>query len=546
MAATTRSTRGSGDDTVDAGADNDTVTGGAGSDHLEGGAGIDTAVFEHDINEYTINLTLGTYSITRAGETDLVSGFEKLNFNGIVVDIAGSPNDLFNTHNPVFTSLLTANVNENVPATQVVYDADATDADTAFGDIVYSLGTDDDSGLFSIEAATGKVRLLNSANFEAKSAYTFNVIATQGATHSTQTVTLAINNVNEAFPSPSAVQIEAGSTQAPLHFDPVVDPDGAVTYKVTTLPVEGTLFLNGVAVAVNQVLSQANYDALTFSSPETSGTRQVTFDVVDPLSNHTIVTNDIQVLPAVSATYTGDAGANRLDGAGGNDVLNGLGGADTMIGGTGNDTFIVENSGDTTIEQVGQGTDLVYSSVSLILAANIENLTQYGTLGIAAMGNALNNSLVGNTGANVLYGLDGNDTLTGNAGADRLFGGNGNDKLLGGIGNDILVGGAGKDNFVFNVAPTAANRDVVGDFSHNDDTFQLENAIFTKLGDAGHLNADFFRAGPAAVDGNDYIVYNQSNGQLFYDSNANASGGMMLFAILQNKPVLAANDFDVI
>ena len=43
-----------------------------------------------------------------------------------------------------------------------------------------------------------------------------------------------------------------------------------------------------------------------------------------------------------------------------------------------------------------------------------------------------------------------------------------------------------------------------------------------------------------------YIVYNQATGLLSYDASGNAGGGVIAFAVLTNRPVLAANDFQVI
>ena len=106
-------------------------------------------------------------------------------------------NDL-NDVNPVFSSVTTASVNENVATTTVVYDANATDADTSFGAITYTLGGTD-AGLLNIDGATGEVRLIASPNFEAKASYSFNVIATQGATATTQSVTLGINDLNDSI-----------------------------------------------------------------------------------------------------------------------------------------------------------------------------------------------------------------------------------------------------------------------------------------------------------------------------------------------------------
>jgi serralysin len=173
------------------------------------------------------------------------------------------------------------------------------------------------------------------------------------------------------------------------------------------------------------------------------------------------------------------------------------------------------------------------------------------------LGGALGEYFIGDAGIDYLNGgggndsLDGgteNDTLIGGIGLDKLIGGGGNDRLFGGLSNDTLTGGLNNDVFVFDSKPNAAsNRDVITDFNHVADTIQLENAIFTKLGAGVHaLNPVFFRVGAAAADANDYIVYNRATGILSYDNDGNGSHAAIAFAVLTNKPVLAANDFLVI
>jgi len=173
--------------------------------------------------------------------------------------------------------------------------------------------------------------------------------------------------------------------------------------------------------------------------------------------------------------------------------------------------------------------------------------TAAGTVsGTIELGNG-NDTAIGSARADTIFGGLNNDTLTGNAGNDRLDGGGNPDKLSGGLGIDTLTGGTGADLFIFNTAAnTATNRDVIKDFSHADDTLQFENAVFTKLGNAGALNAQFLRLRAAPLDANDHLIYNKATGVLTYDVNGVAAGGAQQVAVLQNKPPLTLGDFVVI
>ncbi len=135
----------------------------------------------------------------------------------------------------------------------------------------------------------------------------------------------------------------------------------------------------------------------------------------------------------------GNAGNNTLSGFAGNDIIDGGLGNDTMTGGLGNDSYTVNSTQDIVVELAELGTDLVSSSATYTLSANVENLTLTGAIAINGTGNISNNVIVGNAASNTLIGLEGNDTLTGGAGVDTMIGGVGNDIYSVDVAGDIVT-----------------------------------------------------------------------------------------------------------
>ncbi|MEF8700141.1 MAG: calcium-binding protein [Candidatus Accumulibacter sp. UW20] len=315
------------------------------------------------------------------------------------------------------------------------------------------------------------------------------------------------------------------------------------------------------------------------------------------------------VLLAGAVNGTGNGANNLLCGNAAANVLDGGVGADTMVGGLGNDTYLCDNAGDVVTELAGQGTDTVKSYVTRSLAApgwtEVENLTLRGTSAINGTGNARANTLVGNDAANVLdggagadamLGGKGNDTYlcdhagdivtelagqgidtvksyvtrslstagwtevenltlrgssaingTGNAWANTLVGNDAANTLNGATGNDKLTGGAGSDRFQFDTALNAAtNLDQITDFLSVDDTIALENAIFTAFATPGAIQAANLVFGNVALDANDYLIYDNSNGHLLYDADGSGAGAAVQFATLTGAPALSYLDFLIV
>jgi len=213
----------------------------------------------------------------------------------------------------------------------------------------------------------------------------------------------------------------------------------------------------------------------------------------------------------------GNSGANVLTGGRGNDILDGGAGFDRMLGGAGNDTYVVDNVRDVVMETANEGVDVVRSSVTYALGANVENLTLTGTAASNGTGNCLNNRLTGNSVNNVLNGGHGNDVLDGGAGADKL------------------TGGKGADYFVFSNPLGPTNRDTVTDFKFGEgDRILLAESVFDQFGGKASLDG-FFRYLTQTADGNDFIVYDQASGKLYYDHSGEGFA-MAEFVTLLNKP----------
>jgi hypothetical protein len=218
-------------------------------------------------------------------------------------------------------------------------------------------------------------------------------------------------------------------------------------------------------------------------------------------------------------TLNGMGGDDALFGNGGNDVLDGGTGDDVMRGGAGNDIYIVDSEDDVVIEAADSGLDMVGTSVSLTLAANVENVILL-TGASDVVGNGLDNGLAGNAAANDLEGGDGDDTLIGEAGADSLHGGDGDDQmtggadadrlyggagddlilgdagadtLVGGLGTDYLVGGTGGDTFDFDAieeTTVGADSDAILDFTSGTDIIDL-STIDAATGSGGNQAFSF-------------------------------------------------------
>ena len=279
-------------------------------------------------------------------------------------------------------------------------------------------------------------------------------------------------------------------------------------------------------------------------------------DLVYSSVSYTLSVNveNLSLTGTAAINGTGNALANTLTGNSGNNLLVGGAGADTLIGGAGNDTYVVDNTADVVTEGSGAGIDLVESSVTYTLAANVENLTLTGTGAINGNGNDLANVLSGNSAANTLAGGMGADTMKGHAGDDTYVvdhlgdlvaeeEGAGTDLVQSGITyklpdeveNLILTGSSPLDgtgnvqanllrgNAGNNVLQGYFGNDVLEGGSGNDRLTIIAGSALFNAGEgadtlAGCAEAEMFIGGPGndtitSGAGNDVICFNTGDGQ---------------------------------
>jgi Ca2+-binding RTX toxin-like protein len=541
------------DDVITGNNSSNRITGGLGNDWIEGGKGNDTAVFAGNYAAYEVSNGYGKVFVEaldgRSGFDTLID-IEWLAFadRTVAVDratITGTPRQgqtltavatvADTSGNSAYSYQWRAGSNDIAGATKSTFVLGQAQVNQA---ISVTIRWEDDSGNseFLVSAPTASVANVNDLP---KGSVTISGLAAVG-----QTLT-ASHTLSDAD--------GMGGVNFQWAVGGVLSSWGSSTYAVQA----GDL---GKVVSV-----YAQYD-------DWGGTREVVNAGTAPLAGVA------RTGTASANTLTGDSGENVLLGLDGNDTLIGQAGNDSLdgglgndslVGGAGNDLYIVGSSGDKVVETDAVistgGRDLVRSSVTHTLAANVEDLLLLGSSALNGSGNALSNKLTGNTGANTLAGGagndslsggDGNDGLIGMDGADTLGGGNGNDVLDGGTGNDSLVGGAGNDKltggtgldiFRFSSALSGSNIDTLLDFNIVDDRLQLENSVFLKLTATGVLSSSFFRASSTgnAADSNDHVLYETDTGKLFYDVDGNGAGVKVWVATLQTMPALTSADIFV-
>lgn len=483
---------GAGNDSLSGGSGNDKLLGGSGNDYLDGGSGKDTMTGGTGDDTYIVDSS-GDVIVELAGEgTDtvqskvtftLAANVENLTLTG-TSSINGTGNALDN----IIIGTKGNNVLSGGGGNDTISGGDGNDRlDGGTGNDHLTGGKGND--IYTVDSAGDQVvELAGEGTDTVQSSVTWTLAA--NIENLTLTGSLAINGtgntLNNVITGNSADNILDGGAGN----DRMTGGAGNDTYHVDAA---GDVIVEAAGGGIDTVVSSISYtlgstlENLTLAGAAISGTGNALDNVI-----------------------TGNASNNILSGGAGNDMLDGGAGADTMSGGTGNDTYYVDNAGDTVIENAGEGTDTVYSSVSITLPANIEHLVLTGTSAINITANGADNLLYGNEGNNVIDAGGGHDKVHGGGGDDTIIAGDGNDFVYGDEGNDTLYGGAGNDQL-----NGGARNDVLDGGTGNDslwggggnDTIQGGDGIDSIFGDGGN----------DVIDGgadNDFISGGAQNDQL--------------------------------
>ena len=494
-------TGGAGNDRIFGGAGNDRIIGGAGNDGLSGGAGNDTFVFapgfgKDIIEDFTIgqdsidwSALVATYGKPKiadvAGVAVATFGADTITFKGLTSAqlIAANVFDPAHAGGPaplgqIFTGTLGNDTFTVTSTLDQVIELPNGGIDTINASVDYTLPADVENLTLTGSAINGTGNALD------------NVITGNGLAD-----TLSGGAGNDTLVDGGGVSTLIGGTGNDTYYvnnagDKVVEKAGEGTDTVIasidyTLPVNvENLTLVGNAIhatgnALDNVITGNALDNVidggAGADTMIGGTGNDTYyvdnagdkvvenagegtDTVIASIDYTLAANVENLTLVGNAIHaTGNALANVITGNAFDNVIDGGAGADTMIGGTGNDTYYVDNAGDKVVENAGEGTDTIYSSVDYTAAANVEVL--YLT------GNAT--KATANDTGTFLYGNDKGDVLTGGTGNDHIYGGAGADHIVAGAGNDDLTGGAGSDTFVFGAS---LGKDVIEDFKIGEDS----------------------------------------------------------------------------
>ena len=542
---------GSGNDTINAGAGNDTITGGDGADSMDGGDGDDIfniaglqvggdTIIGGNGNDTIKNtsasaLGISSFGPSGSGTAATYSSIETLDGNNQAINGTNATNEVVNL------SLIGQVLN-------VTGVSMADGADT----------------VWTAASHSGQVTDYDGGGSGPTPQDTINLVLTPlqlGAFSVTDINTL---NAYVAAPTGKTLGPSGGTNNiASLQFK-------ARRFELATANVldDGQVYnITDCLVGIDNVVAMttASYTDIAGKSSLIMGTA----------ANNTIQAGD---------------GDDLVFGLAGNDSITGGAGDDCLFGGAGDDTFFANLSEAEFDElQGGSGVDTLQRTTTGGQGNLVLNqfLATNGIERVNLDAGGQNRNIDGNANANILdfsattflsrdvFGQGGDDTITatnsatrtydggadkdvlnggsvadnliGGTGADTISGGGGNDTIVGGAGADSLTGGGGSDRFVFNNALEGI--DTITDFdptATTGDLFNVSSSGFATIGGLGTLAATRFTIGAFATTASQRFIYNNSNGNLWFDSDGTGVTAQVQIAQLSTGLALSNTNFNIV
>jgi Ca2+-binding RTX toxin-like protein len=288
--------------------------------------------------------------------------------------------------------------------------------------------------------------------------------------------------------------------------------------KIVFTPVLGKVDLTNQPI-VAKAFDGVNYSPASVAKPYTYNDAAMIIDgskglTSGPGADRYVLTSGDYVILNFNTLAIGAVGTESLDLASG-------GKASVTLAASWVASSTSKNSGEVNIASSGYNVDL--SAVTQ--GTKGWNVANTATTAVRFEGSAFNDSLVGSTAK------------------DTLVGGAGDDTLVGGGGGDVLTGGTGADTFRLSGDLKTAT---FTDFVSGTDVVELAKAQFSAFSTNGDLAAENFGNGTRATGASQYLVYDQTKGNLYYDADGSGVGPAVLIGTFTNQAQLNAGDFKVV
>lgn len=289
-----------------------------------------------------------------------VVGWYDEQFNANDPDATGLKARIFGPNSPpdIVTGAILAAENQLTVGRIAVTDLDVN------AKLAFSIVGGEDAASFRIDPATGTLRWVAPANFEAptdadgNNTYKVTVRVSDGHATDTQDIAVSVANVDEApliaqfnGSAPYVATIDENTTGV-LKID-AIDPEGAPVSFAIVGGADAALF--GIVAATGELFLLTAPDFEMPGDSNGDNTFEVTVSASDGTRTALLSIDAVVLNRADGLVLTGTAKANVLTGAnsedsisglGGNDTLRGLGGNDEIDGGSGNDSISGDGGAD--------------------------------------------------------------------------------------------------------------------------------------------------------------------------------------------------------